>query len=98
MKCKIEKNNENTLVRLRKMGYAPYKNRQGGKSYVRRIHGAEFPRFHLYINNENDKLLEISLHLDQSAPIHKGSSHAHNADNDSKEVKNEIERLTSIKL
>ena len=43
MKLVVKKNNQNPLMRLRRLGYAPYRNRQGKESFVRRIQGNEFP-------------------------------------------------------
>ena len=51
-----------------------------------------FPRFHLYIDSEDDATLSCSLHLDQTAPVYiKGN--AHRGDYDSPAVKDEATRL-----
>lgn len=92
MNFPIKKNNQNGVVVLRRFSYAPYTNRQGGESFVRRVGGGEFPRFHLYINSETDTDLICSVHLDQRAPMYKGST-AHGGDYDSPEVASEIRRL-----
>jgi hypothetical protein len=94
MTFRILKGNQAPLVLLRRLGYAPYTNRQGEQSFVKRIHGAEFPRFHLYINKEDDTTLFCSLHLDQKRPVYKGST-AHGGDYDSPEVAEEAGRLQS---
>lgn len=77
---------------LRRLGYAPYTNRQGESSYVRRISGYEFPRFHLYIQNVGVGEMTCSVHIDQKAPVMKGAT-AHAGDYDSPEVTAEIRRL-----
>lgn len=84
----------NSLMMMRRLGYAPYENRQGEQSYVRRIAGYEFPRFHLYIQHISALEMTCSLHLDQKAPVMKGA-HAHAGDYDSPQVAEEIRRLQS---
>jgi len=93
MKFSFIKNNQNTLTRLRSLGYTLYRNRRGrgGDSFVRRLHGDTFPRFHLYVTEEDTKLY-CSIHLDQTAPVYKGG-HAHRGDYDSRVVKDEVKRL-----
>lgn len=79
---------------MRRFGYAPYSNRQGKQSYVRRITGYEFPRYHLYIQNVTVADITCSVHIDQKAPVMKGAT-AHAGDYDSPEVYAEIQRLKS---
>lgn len=81
---------------MRRLGYSPYTNRQGVESFVRRIRGAGFPRYHLYINSEHDDEMMCSVHIDQRAPSYHGSS-AHSGDYDSPLVAQEILRLQSAK-
>jgi len=92
MKLTILKRGQNALICLRRLSYAPYKNRQGGASFIRRLQGYEFPRFHLYVNKENDGELHCSIHLDQTAPIYNKGS-AHRGDYNSFVVKDEVKRL-----
>lgn len=86
--------NSNSHVVLRRLGYAPYSNRQGESSYVRRVSGYEFPRFHLYIQRSDIGEMTCSLHIDQKAPVMKGAT-AHAGDYDTAEVHAEIRRLQS---
>ncbi len=79
---------------MRRFGYAPYSNRQGEQSYVRRITGYEFPRYHLYIQDVTLTDVTCSVHIDQKAPVMKGAT-AHAGDYDSPEVFTEIQRLQS---
>ena len=88
----IKKGEYNSLMTMRRLGYAAYTNRQGVESFVRRIHGSEFPRYHLYVNKENEHELMCSVHIDQRAPSYQGTS-AHGGDYDSPQVLEEIERL-----
>lgn len=82
----------NPHIIMRRFGYAPYMNRQGQSSYVRRVTGYEFPRFHLYILRTDVTTLTCTLHIDQKAPMMKGAA-AHAGDYDSPQVFAEIQRL-----
>ncbi len=77
---------------MRRFGYAPYTNRQDESSYVRRLSGYEFPRFHLYIQRVDTTNATCSLHIDQKAAVISGAT-AHAGDYDSPEVFAEIARL-----
>ena len=90
----IKKNDQIAPVVLRRFGYAPYVNKEGEQSFVRRIHGTPFPRFHLYIKEEDRFLLKCSLHLDQKRPSYMGTK-AHGGDYDSPQVAAEANRLQS---
>ncbi len=79
---------------MRRFGYAPYSNRQGESSYVRRVSGYDFPRFHLYIQKIDIGKMTCSVHIDQKAPVMKGAT-AHAGDYDTPEVHAEIARLTA---
>jgi len=88
----ITKNSENSLTRLRRLGYAAYRNRQGKESFVKRIAGGNFPRFHLYITKEDGGNLSCSLHIDQTAPVY-GRGNAHRGDYESPVVSAEVSRI-----
>lgn len=88
----IKKGGNNAPMALRRLGYAVYTNRQGVQSFVRRVRGREFPRYHLYINNENEQEVTCSVHIDQSAPSYQGAR-AHGGDYDSPHILQEIARL-----
>ena len=92
MNITITKNSENNLMRLRRLGYAPYTNRQGKSSFVKRIQGAEFPRLHLYINKESADSLTCSMHIDQAAPVY-SKGNAHRGDYDSPALDLEAARI-----
>lgn len=50
---------------LREAGYIPILDRKSGKqSYVFKIGGAHYPRYHVYVEEETDTLLKLHLHLD----------------------------------
>jgi len=90
----IQKHGQIAPVALRKAGYAPYVNKEGEQSFVKRVEGHDFPRFHLYIKEEDDKNLRCSLHLDQTKPSYMGTK-AHGGDYDSDVVMSEADRLKS---
>jgi hypothetical protein len=92
MNVTISKNKENGLMRLRKLGYAPYQNRQGVDSFVRRLQGNEFPRFHLYIQEDSENVLNCSLHIDQTTRTH-AKGNAHKGEYNSPVVTEEKKRL-----
>jgi hypothetical protein len=78
---------------LRKIGYAYFRgNISGHDSYVRRFTREEYPRFHMYFEDLDDRVI-FNLHLDQKQVSYKGADHMHNAEYDSEIVANEIERL-----
>ncbi len=55
-----------------------------------------YPRFHIYIKREDDKIV-LDLHLDQKQASYAGS-HMHNAEYDGEVVESEIKRLKSLIL
>ena len=80
---------------LRKAGYAYIHSRHTGKdSYVRRLGGYFYPRLHMYVEEQNDRVV-LNLHLDQKQTSYKGS-HAHNAEYEGPIVEGEIKRLESM--
>ena len=73
-------------------------NERGEYNMVRRLAGANYPRFHAYVKQQGSDFI-FSLHFDQKAPIYKGVGvHAHNGeyfgpiiDEESDRIKEEIE-------
>ena len=50
---------------MREAGYLPITDRRSGKqSYVYRLTSNRYPRFHVYIEEEEETYLKIHLHLD----------------------------------
>ena len=92
MRFSIEKNDQNILMRMRRLGYAPYRNRQGNESFVKRIQGNDFPRFHLYINKEDGTELNCSIHIDHTAPVY-SKGRAHRGDYESPVLSAEVARI-----
>lgn len=96
MKFKIKNNfSQNISNIMRRCGYVYIIDRKTNKdSYVRKITGNRYPRFHLYLKEIDDEII-FDLHLDQSSTRYDGQT-AHNADYDSEEVKAELTRIYQI--
>lgn len=86
MKFSIKNPGGSILTLVRKAGYFAKND-----SYVRPMGESGYPRFHLYIKEENDSLV-FDLHLDQKKPIYKGTS-AHSGEYNSPVVEQEAERI-----
>jgi len=82
---------KNTVVSghnfLRNLGYSP----QPNGSYARRVSRSSFPRYHAYIEDQDDSIV-ISLHLDQKKACYDGQK-AHSGEYDSKLVQQEKMRI-----
>ncbi|MDP2736484.1 MAG: hypothetical protein Q8O59_01715 [bacterium] len=79
---------------LRQAGYAYLMDRNSGQeSYVRRLNRGFYPRFHLYLEEQNNQVI-LNLHLDQKQASYEGA-HAHNAEYDGELVEKEMERIKS---
>ena len=97
MKITVDKNkfNINAEQFLRRNGYAFIVDRRRGKeSFVRRMGSGHYPRFHIYIKKEDDRII-FDLHLDQKQVSYAGS-HMHNAEYDGSTVQAEITRLKEL--
>ncbi len=97
MQFKIDKQRFNFTpeVLLRRAGYHRLFSRRSGKiSYVRRLGNFDYPRFHLYLA-EDDGHLIFNLHLDQKAPSYSGAR-AHSADYDTDLIATEIKRIQQL--
>ena len=85
---------ENPKVFLRHCGYHEFYDYKTGKaSFVRRLGRHVYPHFHIYIEEEDDRLI-FNLHLDQKKPSYAGSS-AHSGEYDGELVEKEAERIKS---
>lgn len=79
---------------LQRAGYGRARTRV--PSFQRRLSGAEYPRFHAYIDATPDGF-RINLHLDQKAACYSGST-AHSGEYDGELVAEEGRRLQQIVL
>lgn len=78
-------------VFMRSAGYSKYVNKEGIESYVRRVSGFEFPRFHAYVSEQTDPVT-ISIHIDHKAHSYEGVS-SHSGEYDGDLVNNELARI-----
>ena len=72
---------------IKRCGYAEIKDQEGKVSYIRRLRGYHYPRFHIYIENNS-----FNLHLDQKAPSYLGTP-AHSGEYEGGAVEEEAERI-----
>ena len=87
---------------LRTCGYA-FERQEGEElSFVRRLAGTDYPRFHIYahieeIRNPKSEIrnLIVNLHLDQKKPSYKGTS-AHSGEYAGELVEEEINRIEKL--
>jgi len=96
MDINISNSADSVLNTMRRAGY--HFDRQdsstGDDSYISRISGASYPRFHVYVRSDK-KGVVLRLHLDQKRPSYSGS-HAHNAEYDGEVVERECARLKQL--
>lgn len=80
---------------LQRAGFARiYDNRRSQESFVRRLGNYHYPRLHMYIKEEGERII-FEMHLDQKQASYAGS-HMHNADYDGPVVEAEINRLREL--
>lgn len=83
---------EKTILRC---GYGKIIDRRMNKiSFAKRIHRDFYPRFHVYIKIQNDKVI-FDLHLDQKRPIYEGVT-AHSGEYDGDVVEREAGRIQTV--
>lgn len=80
------------IVFMRAAGYAQYVNREGDESFVRRVSGGEFPRFHAYVH-EDTTPVSISIHIDQKGTTYEGSR-AHSGEYQGPLIAGELARIS----
>ncbi len=75
---------------LRRAGYALITTREGRVSFVRRLTGGSYPRFHIYVGKDC-----FDLHIDQKQASYKKHT-AHSGEYNGMVVENEAERISSL--
>lgn len=86
---------ENVVQIARKIGYVIIDTKENGQyNLVRKLTENNYPRFHIYLKQQGEKFI-FSLHLDQKAPIYKGT-HAHNGEYAGPVIDEETERIKNI--
>lgn len=87
---------ENKMAFMRQSGYAAFTDPNTRKSsYVKRIAGDNYPRFHVYLGINKDNQEYIDLHLDQKKPSYAGA-HAHSGEYEGGAVEVEGNRLAGL--
>jgi len=77
---------------MRKAGYFAFTDPNTHKeSYIFRPTPERYPRFHVYIREENEQIV-FDLHIDQKKPSYSGSR-MHAGEYDGATVKKELERI-----
>ncbi len=80
---------------LRQAGYHALEDRRSQSlSFVRRLGGGFYPRYHIYLQNTDDRVI-FNLHLDQKKASYEGQK-AHSGEYDGDLVKEEAMRLKSL--
>lgn len=83
---------DNPRQLARRLGYAEFQDPKTGQiSFVRRLSANFYPRFHLYLE-EKDGRLVANLHLDQKKPSYEGCR-AHSGEYDGETVEREGRRI-----
>jgi len=96
MKFKIKKTNDNIIDLIRRRGYS-YRGRRGGEMmFVRRAGVSGYPRFHIYLKEEESGFI-LNLHLDQKKASYAGSR-AHSGEREGEVIEKEAERISGIIL
>ena len=87
------KNIQESIVGVaRSLGYVIIDTKDNGEyNLVRKIHGDNYPRFHIYLRQAGNDF-HFSLHLDQKKPIYEGT-HAHNGEYFGPVVETEADRI-----
>lgn len=86
---------QNFKVFINRAGYHQQMDRSNGQvSYIRRLRGLFYPRFHLYIDQEEGMIM-FKLHLDEKKASYKGSNR-HSGQYEGVLVEKEMHRIISI--
>ena len=93
MQIRLENIKSNPISFMRSCGYALGGQDGAETSFMRRILGRDYPRFHAYVHWEGETLV-INLHLDQKKPSYEGSN-AHSGEYNGGLVAEEAERIRS---
>ena len=88
MRLNFDQPSDSPLNALRRAGYAFLRKdeRTGELSFVKRVSGGDYPRFHVYARTSAKGSVEINLHLDQKKASYEGTT-AHSGEYESEENK-----------
>ena len=96
MRLIFDKPNNSALNVLRRSGYAFLRkdDRTGEMSFVKRVGGGDYPRFHIYTRTSAKGSIEVNLHLDQKKASYEGTTaHSGEYDNENKWLVQEAEMI-----
>ncbi len=88
------KNNENLINLMRKIGYLPLNGTGPEISFGRPLERSGYPRFHIYLKEGGDEII-FNLHLDQKRPVFK-MAHDHAAEYEGSVLEREKERIKQL--
>lgn len=86
--------NDNARNLMRRLSYGEQRTRAGQISYVKRVAGERFPRYHAYVENQNGGL-QVNLHIDQKEASYDGTS-AHAGEYEGPVVEREMSRIAEL--
>ena len=82
----------NFKVLMNRMGYHEQQSRKTGIiSYIRRLSGSAYPRFHLYVDS-SEQGIQFKIHLDEKQASYENHT-AHSGQYDGDLVNAEMERI-----
>lgn len=95
MKLIFENLKDTPLNLLRRLGYAFLKRdeRTDEMSFIRKMSGGDYPRFHVFVKPDKEGSVSLTLHLDQKKPSYQGSSSHSGEYQDEGVLKKEAERV-----
>ncbi|MBI5370153.1 hypothetical protein HZA85_03125 [Candidatus Uhrbacteria bacterium] len=85
---------DHTRNLMRRAGYGEQRTRSGQISFIRRVTGERFPRYHAYAEDKNQGM-QINLHVDQKEASYEGA-HAHSGEYEGPIVQREMARLVQF--
>ncbi len=76
MELTFEQIKDSPLNILRRLGYSFLRRdgQTGQMSFIRRVGGGDYPRFHIYVQQEPNGRIILTLHLDQKKASYQGSA------------------------
>ncbi|MBI2482667.1 hypothetical protein HYV74_00645 [Candidatus Uhrbacteria bacterium] len=96
MRCMLS-TTEPAVQFFRRAGYAYQKEEGGELAFTRRVGGASFPRYHVYVTDANGARaqLTINVHIDQKQPTYTAGK-VHSGEYDGPLVEQELARLRQL--
>ncbi|MBI5794566.1 hypothetical protein HZA87_05835 [Candidatus Uhrbacteria bacterium] len=85
---------DNARNLMRHLSYGEQRTRAGQISYVKRVAGERFPRYHAYVEDLNGGM-QVNLHVDQKEASYEGTS-AHAGEYEGPVVEREMKRIADL--